>query len=179
MTDPIAQFRALSPEAQIKEGEDSLLAHILERGSLAHMKYPDLGMDSIDTFLSDCDCLRFPARYVYEFGSEMAPHQFAQPEPDFRSDHSGASVIYLRPVLRERPDFALLAVAYLIPLINYGEVVRDEHCSVYAGTLLGLTEEECYQRMLDIAAFCGCEEAYLENGDQAACGCAGSCENRN
>ncbi len=170
--DPVAKFRALSPEAQIKEGEDSLLAHILERASVAHVRYPNLGMDTVDTFLSDRDCLRYPTRYVYEFGAEMAPHQFAQPEPDFRSDDSQALVIYLRPPLRERPEYALLAIAYMIPLINYGEVIRDEHCLVYAAALLGMTEDKCYESLMGLAQYCECEVMYPDNSDMPhVCSC--------
>ena len=32
------------------------------------------------------------------------------------------------PLLRERPDLLPLAVAYMIPLINYGDIISDEHC---------------------------------------------------
>jgi hypothetical protein len=45
---------------------------------------------------------------------------------------------YLRPPLRDHPDLVVLAVAYMIPVINYGEIVTDEHCRCYGTTLLGL-----------------------------------------
>ncbi len=155
--DPIQEFRSLSPQEQIKEGEDSLLSHILERGIETHAKYPNLGMDNLDAFFADRDCVRYPTRIVFEYGAEMAPHQFAQPEKDFRSGEGHAKVIYLRPTLKERPDYALAAIAYILPLVNYGDIIGDEHCLVYAASLLGLTEEECYRLMCEVADYCGSE----------------------
>lgn len=160
INDPIAEFRSLSPDQQIKEGEDSLLSRILEKAIEAHRKYPSLGMDNLDTFLSDSDCVRYPTRIVFEYGAEMAPHQFAQPEPDHRSSNPNAKVLYLRPILRDHPKYAVAAVAYMLPLLNYGDIIRDEHCLVYAATLLGLTEDECYDLVCEIADFAGSEVKY-------------------
>ncbi len=174
--DPIEAFRRLTPEEQIQEGEDSLLSHVLEKAIQAHAKYPLLGMDQMDAFLADPDCLRYPTRYVYEFGSEMAPHQFAQPEEDFRLPGGQGKVVYLRPVLRQRPDFAALAVAYMVPPINYGDIASDAHCLVYAAALLGLTEDECYERLCAVADFCGSEIKYAGAADSPTLDCAsGSC----
>lgn len=69
-------------------------------------------------------------RLVYEFG-EMALHQFAQPDLDWRNSDQDDRVLYLRPRLREHPDLVPLAVAYMIPAINYGNVVSDAHCILY------------------------------------------------
>ena len=161
---------------QIKEGEDSLLAHVLEKSIQAREKYPEMGMDNVDTFLADSDCLRFPVRYVFEFGAEMAPHQFAQPEEDLRSGDPNARVIYLRPILRKRPGYAMLAIAYMVPLINYGEIVNDEHCLVYAASLLGLSEDDCYRMLCDMADFCGSETRYPEGSPKSGgCGCSSGC----
>lgn len=160
MMDPIQAFRNMSPQQQAQEGEDSLLAHLLEKGIAAHQKYPGLGMDSVDTFLADRDCVRYATRLVFEYGAEMAPHQFAQPERDFRSTQAHAKVLYLRPALRESPRLAIAAVAYMLPLLNYGDIIRDEHCLVYASALLGLTEDECYELMCEVADFVDGEVKY-------------------
>ena len=177
ISDPIEQFRRMTTAEQIKEGEDSLLAHILEKALQAREKYPNIGMDAIDTFLADSDCLRYPARYAYEFGADMAPHQFAQPEEDLRSNDPNARVLYVRPLLRKRPDYAILAIAYMIPLVNYGDIVNDEHCLVYAASLLGLSEDECYLRLCELADYCGSEVKYAEKSANTSnsCACSSGC----
>lgn len=175
-SDPIEQFRRMTTAEQIKEGEDSLLSHILEKSIEAREKYPSLGMDNLDTFLGDTDCLRYPTRYVFEFGADMAPHQFAQPEEDVRSEDPNARVIYLRPNLRNRPDYAVLAIAYMVPTVNYGEVATDEHCLVFAASLLGKSEDECYEALCELADFCGSDIKYKEGSDsRSADTCGGGC----
>ena len=179
MHDPIEAFRNLSTEEQIQEGEDSLLSHVLEKAIQAHNKYPEIGMDKMDAFLADSECMRYSTRYVFEFGADMAPHQFAQPEPDYRVEGGQGKVIYLRPPLRDHPDFASLAIAYMVPIINYGDIVRDEHCLVYAAALLGMTEDECYHKLCELAEFVGAEAKYPEEKDtkktESDCGCGGGC----
>jgi len=46
---------------------------------------------------------------------------------------------------------------YMIPLINYGDIITDEHCLLYGATLLGMMEEEFYQAICRLAEFVGAE----------------------
>jgi hypothetical protein len=87
----------------------------------------------------------------------MAAHQFAQPDLDHRDPGQDGRVLYLRPLLRDRPDLAVLAVAYMIPVINYGGIVTDEHCLRYGATLLGLMVPEFYEAICRLADFVGAE----------------------
>jgi hypothetical protein len=45
----------------------------------------------------------------------------------------------------------------MVPVINYGEIIADEHCLLYAATLLGLMESEYYDRLCALADLCGAE----------------------
>lgn len=137
-------------------GQESLRAHLLAQAIVAHQKYGPLGPEKLDGLLRDPDCLRHPARLVFEFG-EMAMHQFAQPDIDWRNAEQDGRVLYVRPGLRERPDLLPLAVAYMIPVINYGEIISDEHCLAYGATLLGMMEEEYYGQLCRMAEIIGAE----------------------
>jgi len=118
----------------------------------------------LPALLGDPDCLRFPVRLVYEFG-EMAQHQFAQPDVDWRDPESVGRVLYLRPVLRDHPARVVQAVAYMIPVLNYGDVVTDAHCLSYGATLLGLMEEEFYAAICGLADLVGAAPRFP--GDRA------------
>jgi len=107
---------------------------------------------NLDTFLSDPDTVRHPTRLVLEYG-EMGLHQFAQPEPDHRLP--GGRVLYLRPVLGQRPDLIALAVSYMIPVINYGDIITDAHCLAYGARLMGMDEGTYYSRICELADFTG------------------------
>ena len=153
-TDPVADLRRLSASELVELGEDSLRDHIAAQAVVAHHKHAPLTFAGLDALLADPERLRHPTRLVFEFG-EMSGHQFADPGPDLRHPEQDGRVLYLRPLLRDRPDLALLAVAYMIPVINYGNIVTDEHCVRYGAALLGMMEEEFYNAVCRMADYTG------------------------
>jgi len=163
-TDPVSDLRRLSAGELVRLGEDSLREHIAAQAVVAHHKHAPLTFAGLDALLSDPGCLRHPTRLVFEFG-EMAGHQFAEPGPDLRNPEQDGRVLYLRPLLRDRPDLALLAVAYTIPVINYGDIVTDEHCVRYGATLLGMMEAEFYDAVCRMADYVGAEVQPATQGE--------------
>ena len=154
--DPISHLRQLSAAELEDVGQQSLRDHLLAQAVVAHQKHGPMQPKDIERLLHDPECVRYPTRLVFEFG-EMAMHQFAQPDLDPRSPEQHGRVLYLRPMLQERPDLLRLAVAYMIPAINYGEIISDEHCLLYGAALLGLMEEEFYQQICALADAVGAE----------------------
>jgi hypothetical protein len=151
-----ADLRKLSSAELEKLGQQSLREHLLAQAVVAHQKHGPLTADKLDALLRDPDCLRHPVRLAFEFG-EMAMHQFAQPDIDWRNTEQDGRVLYVRPLLKDRPDLLPLAVAYMIPLINYGDVISDEHCLAYGATLLGMMEGEFYAKVCEVAEYVGAE----------------------
>lgn len=151
-----ASLRKLSSAELEHLGQQSLREHLVAQAIVAHQKYGPITADKLDALLHDPDCLRHPVRLVFEFG-EMAPHQFAQPDVDWRNTEQDGRVLYLRPLLRARPDLLPLAVAYMIPVINYGDIISDEHCLRYGATLLGMMEGEYYEKLESLADAVGAE----------------------
>jgi hypothetical protein len=149
-------LRKMSSAELEQLGQESLHDHLLAQAVVAHQKHGPLTAEKLDALLHDPDCLRYPVRLVFEYG-EMAMHQFAQPDIDWRDTEQSGRVLYLRPILRDRPDLILLAVAYMIPLINYGDIITDEHCLFYGATLLCLLKDEYYQQICALADFIGAE----------------------
>ena len=164
-----ADLRKMSPEQLEKLGQDSLREHLLAQAVVAHQKHGPVTFEKLDALLHDPDCLRYPVRLVYEFG-EMAMHQFAQPDLDHRNQEQGGRVLYLRPLLKDHPDQVVLAVSYMIPLINYGRVIGDDHCLLYGATLLGMMEDEYYRKLCALAELVGAEVRFPGNADSSCCG---------
>jgi hypothetical protein len=167
--DPIADLRRMSATELEKLGQDSLRDHILAQAVVAHQKHGSLTFDKLKSLLTDPDCVRHPTRLVFEFG-EMAMHQFAQPDVDWRNQEQDGRVLYLRPLLRERSDLVVLAVAYMIPLINYGDIISDEHCLLYGAALLGLMHGEYYQQVCALADWVGAERRVAGHPPTGCCG---------
>jgi hypothetical protein len=88
----------------------------------------------------------------------------------FRSPDQDGRVLYVHPLLRERPDLLPLAIAYMIPLINYGDIVSDDHCLLYGATLMGLFEEEFYARLCLMSDVVGAETRFTQQTSAACCG---------
>jgi len=133
---------------------DSLTFRLREQAEAARVRHGGLHPGNLETFLGDRDCVRFPTRLVLECG-EMGLHQFAQPEPDVRVP--GGIMLYLRPVLGQRPDLLVRAVSYVIPVINYGDLVSDAHCLEYGAVLQNVERETYYERICQLAEFVGAE----------------------
>lgn len=174
-SDFLAELRRMSTDQLEQVGQRSLRDHIVAQAGVAREKHGPLTFERLDALLHDAVCVRYPVRLVYEFG-EMAQHQFGQPDQDWRDETGRGRVLYLRPMLREQPDLTVLAVAYLIPLINYGEVATDEHCLAYGAALLGLTEEEFYLKICALADIVGADTRFGESAsDSDNHGCSGGC----
>lgn len=152
----LADLRRLSTEQLEHVGQRSLLEHVRAQAEVARERHGPLTAEALAALLTDPACLRHPVRLVFEFG-EMALHQFGQPDLDWRNTGCDGRVLYLRPMLRDRPEWIALAVAYLIPLINYGEIVTDEICLHYGAALLGLAPDDYYRRICELADRVGAE----------------------
>ena len=164
-----ADLRKMSSAELEQLGQQSLREHLLAQAVVAHQKHGPLTADKLDALLHDPDCLRHPVRLVFEFG-EMAMHQFAQPDIDWRNTEQDGRVLYVRPLLRDRADLLPLAVAFMIPLINYGNIVTDEHCVTYGATVLGMMEDEYYGALCRLADFVGAEARSCGEGLTSCCG---------
>lgn len=156
------ELRRMSAAELVEVFEDSLTNRLREQAGEARLKHGGLRPGNLETFLADRDCVRFPTRLVLEYG-EMGLHQFAQPEPDVRQ--SGGIMLYLRPAIGMRPDLLALAVSYMIPVINYGNLAGDEHCLAYGAVLLDLDPETYYERICGLAGFVGAEELPADDPD--------------
>lgn len=159
--DPVTAFRRLAATEQEAAGQKSLREHLRAQAEAARHRYSPFDATRLQAFLGDTDCLRHPVRLVYELG-EMAAHQFAQPDIDWRSPESGGRVIYLRPELKDRPELLPLAIAYVVPVINFGDIIGDEHCLLYGAALLGLSEEDYYRRLCTLADAVGASSQSAE-----------------
>ena len=162
------EIRRMSESELAQVAEDGLTTRLREQAEAARIHYQGLRPSNIATFLSDRNHVRHPTRLVLELG-EMGPHQFAQPEPDIRNP--GGIMLYLRPMLGKRPDYMVQAIAYMIPVINYGKLITDEHCITYGATLFGVSRAHYYNTICEIADWVGAETAQATN-NPSTCHCS-------
>jgi hypothetical protein len=175
--DTVDELRRMSESELTKVAEDGLLSRLKDQAAETTARHGVLGPGNLDAYLSDTVVLRHPTRLVLEYG-EMGMHQFAQPGPDPRKP--GGIVLYLRPSLGSRPDMVAVAVSYMIPVINYGDIIEDRHCVEYGSVVTGLEVNEYFTKICEIADFVGAEEmepasAVDLRGEKVPCGTGCGC----
>lgn len=165
------ELRRLDAAGLERLGRDSLRDHLMAQAVVAHRKHGPLCAANLELFLRDPECLRHPVRLVFEYG-EMAMHQFAQADVDWRNPAVDGRVLYVRPALREAPESLPLAVAYHVPLINYGDIVSDALCLAYGAAVLGLTEDEYYDGLCAMCDALGAAARFATSVEGACSGMA-------
>ncbi len=140
-----SQLRAMGGAELARLGDDSLKSHLVDSAMVAHQSYAPFDEQQLLDFLENRNLVRFPVTLCFELGS-LAAHQFAQSEPDGKG-----FTLYLHPNLKNRPDDVIRAIAYFLPLMNYGDLVNDDHCIIYGATLTGTTVDEFYSQVCRMA----------------------------
>ena len=156
LLDTADEIRRMSEEELTQVAEDGLTTRLREQGESARLVFGGLRPSNLETFLEDRNHVRRPTRLVMELG-EMGPHQFAQPEPDIRNEVG--IMLYIRPSLAGRPDLLVQAVGYMIPVINYGQIITDDHCLTYGAALFGMDEGGFYESICELADWVGAQTA--------------------
>jgi hypothetical protein len=140
------QLRALGSSELAQMGDLSLRSHIVSQAMVAHAAHAPVNRISLMEMLENSSHVRHKVELIYDV-SKLATHQFAQPEPDADRYH-----LYLHPGLEKSEDAFTAAVAFFIPLINYGsDLVTDDHCLLYGATLLGMTADHYYDLLCGIS----------------------------
>lgn len=140
-----SQLRALGGAELARLGEESLKEHLVNTAIVAHQQYAPLTSERLMDLLENRNLVRHPVKLVFENGS-MAPHQFAHPELDGESFK-----LYVHPQLKHNAQMFAQAVAYFIPVMNYGSLINDDHCLIYGATLLGMTIDDYYRDLCNLA----------------------------
>ncbi len=141
--------RDLNQEDLAREAMLQLQQHIHTLAESCLKLHGELSFQKLELFLLDEDCVRYPTTIGFD-SDRLAPHQFAQPVWQSSADRQGY-VIYLHESLRDDPQATLIAVSYMIPVINYGEVIEDRHCALFGSAVTGIPLDEYVSGILSIA----------------------------
>ena len=140
------QNSCMSSEEMMQSVQD----HALLSADRAQQKLGgSLTAENYEQFLQDTDCLRCPTTIIFTTEG-LETHQFAQP---VFSNLEGRPVCDLRidPRFENQPDKLYMFVAYMAAAINYGNLVSTELCEMQGAALTGMSEEEFYNTICEIA----------------------------
>lgn len=144
-----SDLKTLSQEDLAREASHQLQQHMstLSRDCLA--KHGELNSNNLESFLMDRDCVRHPTRIVFD-NTKLGSHQFAQPEWELKENEQGF-VLYLHSALKDDPKRIILAVSYMLSIINYGEVVEDKHCALFGSAITGIPLAQYVDQIIELA----------------------------
>lgn len=132
------------------DGRQALREHVLERAYQARAKYgPTIDADAILRILDDRAIVRYPVGIRYDTAG-LQPGEFAQAEQ--MTEHpKGGFCLFIHPHFEARRDLLPVLVAYHIPPINYGDIAEPEDCEAFGAALLGIGQEEYYEKLCSLA----------------------------
>lgn len=105
--------------------------------------------DAIVRVLDDRAVVRYPVGIRFD-AEPLEPGEFAWPMP--LGDHpSEGFCLFIHPWFESQPQVWPLLIAYHIPSINYGDIVSHDDAECYGAALLGLSPEEYYRALCELA----------------------------
>ena len=143
---------ALDNNANVDDSVEALDALLRDHAERAVERAKDkmggvLTEGTLPVFLMDGDCLRCPTTLTYS-DDGLAENQFA--EPVFQgSEEQLTCTLQIATRFEPHPQYLPLFVAYMAPVINYGQLADLALCEHYGASLLGLETDEYYKQLCD------------------------------
>jgi hypothetical protein len=140
----------MSRQLSERDGRIALQDHILARASAARARYgPRIDSAAIMRILNDREVVRYPVGVRFD-AAPLQPGEFAHTVA--LGEHpSRGYCLFIHPMLESRLESWPLVIAYHIAPVNYGDIADAEDCELLGSALLGLSVEEYYRALCDIA----------------------------
>ena len=128
----------------------SLTAHVAEKGAELCAKYgPDLDWGGLQRLLQDRACVRYPCEIAFD-ASALEPGEFAHPVARGERPEDGFT-IHVHPIFLAQLSAVPALVLYQLVLVNYGEFASADDAEAFGAGALGLTRDEYYVRLCELA----------------------------
>jgi len=154
------------------DARQSLTAHVAAKGVEVFLKYgPALDWAALQRLLLDRAYVRYPVEVIFD-AARLQPGECAHPEQKAEAPEDGFAM-YVHPVLMLELERAVQVVLYQLVAVNYGEFASADEAETFGAAALGLTRDEYYAQLCDIAdSFLGAAPADVAPPPHA---CGGGC----
>jgi hypothetical protein len=128
----------------------TLNAHVAEKGAELCAKYgPGLDWGGLQRLLQDRSFVRYPCTIAFD-ASALEPGEFAHPEPCGERPEDGFT-IHVHPIFLPQLAAVPALVLYQLVLVNYGEFASADDAETFGAAALGLTTDEYYAQLCELA----------------------------
>ena len=132
-------------------------AEVAATGALIQAKYgPRIGWDELRLLLRDPEIVRHPCEVRFD-SDLLLPGEFAHAFPVGLKPEDGF-VIYVHPVYCADLSVVPYLVLHQLVHVLYGEGVSAEDAELFGSQALGVTQDEYFRSLCDLASQAGGDE---------------------
>ena len=154
------------------DARQSLTAHVEHKGLEIFARYgPRLDWAGLQRLLEDRTQVRYPCEIAFDAGPLQAG-EFAHPVPKGDTPEEGF-VMHVHPVYMLDLGQVPPLVLYQLVALNYGEFASADDAEGFGAAALGMTRDEYYDLISELAGQVGYEPETLPAGIEAAGGGCG------
>ena len=140
----------MAQQLTTEDARQSLTAHVAAKGYEIREKYgPHIGWKELQRILSDRSCVRYPCDVVFD-AAPLQPGEFACPIAKGERPDEGFT-LFVHPLFMTQLDRVPHLVLYQLVLVNYGDFASAEDAEIFGASVLGLTNEEYYKGICELA----------------------------
>ena len=133
-----------------EDARQSLRDHVATKGAEVRAKFgPQLGCAELNRLLEDRKFVRYPCTIAFD-ATPLLPEEFAYPKPLGQRPDDGFRIC-IHPHFETDLDAVPALVLYQLVAVNYGDFASPEDAEAFGAAALGLTREEYYQRLCQLA----------------------------
>jgi hypothetical protein len=158
------------------DARQSLTAHVENKGlEIFHQHGGRLDWAGLQRLLEDRTQVRYPCEIVFDAGP-LQEGEFAHPVPKGDTPEDGFAM-HVHPIYMLDLEQVPALVLYQLVALNYGEFASADDAEGFGAAALGLTRDEYYDLICELAGQVGYEPETLEAVGEGggAGGCGGGC----
>jgi len=142
-----------------EDARQSLTGHVADKGLDVRARYgPHIGWKELLRVLGDRACVRYPCEIVFDAGP-LKPGEFAHPLAKGEKAEDGFTML-VHPYFMTELDRVPYLVLYQLVVVNYGEFASADDAETFGAAALGLSKDDYYQALCELAGRVGgCEPA--------------------
>ena len=134
----------------VEAARQSLRSHAAEKGLQLRESFGSIiGWDELARILEDRSVVRYPCEIVFDAGG-LFPGEMAHPFPNAEKPEDGFK-LHVHPKFATQLEQVPAIVLYQLVLVNYGEFAGAEDAEAFGAAALGLTSEEYYNLLCQLA----------------------------
>lgn len=169
----------MSKQLTAEDARQSLRDHVATKGQEVRAKFgPHLGWAELNRLLEDRKFVRYPCTIAFD-AAPLQPDEFAYPVQLGERPDAGFRIC-VHPRFESDLDAVPVLVLYQLVAVNYGDFATADDAETFGSAALGLSQEDYYQRLCQLADQGGNATGGRERGVHAADsqtgnGCSSNC----